>query len=921
MITLVGSPAGAAEGRRRVVVVGSQGSPPYEFLSAHGEPRGILVDLWRLWSEATGVEVEYLLTEPDQALDLVRRGRADVVGGLVGLPAVEPGLAYSPPLLSVPSYVFFPRQMPALKGLEDLAGFAVGLAARDRAIRGEALAAGARVENFATYEELLARVLAGRLKVFVAPDPVAGYLLARQGREGDFLRSEQPVAAGLVRAAVAADDEALLDLVNNGWQAVTSEDRARVLDAWSGRPLEVAGPGLVWLLPALAFGAPFLAAVGLWWGNRRLRGRLNRVAGRLAQVVSDLDDSRDEAREHQEKYRLLVDNQPDLIVEADLAGRLLFVGPSFLATTGKNVEQVLGQNFWFLTHADDIGPVQDMFHRLALPPYTAQLDCRLLAVGGWRWLAWTARAVPDELGRPRTVVAVGRDITRNKEAERERGRLAAMVHQAKEGMVIADPDGQVVYANPAFLRLSGFSWAELAGRDLLELHGGLTAHAQKEIAQVVAQGGVWTGVLSPRKKDGSPYEVESSLFKITCPDHQSAGTAVISRDVTHEMMLERQLAQAQKMEAIGTLAGGIAHDFNNLLTSIMGYTQMVQRLTTQDSPAQGHLEQVLTAGRRATSLVEQILAFSRYSEHNLRPVRLWGVVREAVELVRGSLPRSITLVPERGTSGDWVLADASRLSQVVMNLLTNAVYALKKSGGEIRVALAERGPGEEGLPAEDSPEGAGLLVLEVSDNGPGMDAATQARIFEPYFTTKPPGEGTGMGLALCREVVTGLQGNIEVETAPERGTTFRVLLPALAQPGGESPGAAAVGPMAGNGECILLVDDEGAVLALCQELLSDLGYQVTALAEPAEAADLLREGALHFDMLITDRQMPGFSGEQLAQTALEHHPGLPVILCTGLNGQVGQGDDGLFRAVVHKPFQMNELARTVRKVLDEAGVN
>ena len=381
--------------------------------------------------------------------------------------------------------------------------------------------------------------------------------------------------------------------------------------------------------------------------------------------------------------------------------------------------------------------------------------------------------------------------------------------------------------------------------------------------------------------------------------------------------LESQLRQSQKMEALGTLAGGIAHDFNNILSAVIGNTELALLKQEVGQPVDSHLQGVLKAGNRAKDLVRQILAFSRRSEQRIRPLKVDVIIKEALKLLRSSLPASLDIRQEIDCPEATVMADATQIHQVVMNLCVNAAAAMEPSGGRLTVSLSEVV-----LRAGDVAFGVDLapgryLRLAVSDTGQGIDPAIREKIFEPYFTTKKPGQGTGLGLAVVHGIIRDHGGAISVYSEPGQGSTFKVYLPQAPrdQP---APGAETDQEVPRGSERILVVDDELPLTEVTQGLLESLGYQVTSHTSSPEALERLRADPRAFDLVITDLNMPHMDGQELSREMLRLRPDLPVIIYTGFSRQVSEqtlAELGV-RKLLIKPLVKSELARAVREALD-----
>ncbi len=401
------------------------------------------------------------------------------------------------------------------------------------------------------------------------------------------------------------------------------------------------------------------------------------------------------------------------------------------------------------------------------------------------------------------------------------------------------------------------------------------------------------------------------------------GRQRISEQLAHQaqqQLMENRLRQAQKMEAIGTLAGGIAHDFNNILTPIMGFAELALHNLPPDSPSAGDLKQVVKAAGRARDLVRQILAFSRRGDQESRPLKPDLIAKEALKLLRATLPSTIEIRQDIPADCGAVLADPAQFHQVLMNLCTNAFYAMREKGGVLavgleKISLTEQDVRFKGMALTPGP----YLKIEISDTGGGMERAVMERIFEPYFTTKPLNEGTGLGLAVVHGIVHQYGGHISVYSEPGQGTTFHVYLPLVETEAGGAEAAVDGGlPLARNHERILVVDDEPVITSMLRNMLEYLGYRVTALTDAREAARLLREQPGDFNLLITDMTMPHLTGAELAKQALAAEPSPRVILCTGFSELINQEKSRALgiHAFVMKPVTLQSLARTIDQVLN-----
>jgi len=609
-----------------------------------------------------------------------------------------------------------------------------------------------------------------------------------------------------------------------------------------------------------------------------------------------------------EQFSVTLRSIEDGVVTTDKEGRVLFVNKAAESLTGWTLEEAAGRPFGEVFHIID-----RRTRELCPNPVMIARD------GTERVIADNGALILDQAGELFGAVLVFRDVTERKLAEEERIRLATALEQVAEGIIITDANWIVQYANAAFKRLSGYDRAEIVGRHTRILKSDYHDKAfYRSIRETLSRGEVWSGRLRNKRKDGTLYEVEAT----TSPVRNESGGIInyisIHRDMSREAALERQLRQVQKMEAIGTLAGGIAHDFNNILTAIIGYTEMALAMPPEAGSARRHLDQVLRSGSRAADLVKQILAFGRQTEQERKPVAVAPIVEEALKLLRSSLPSTIEIHQDVAVSEqeDIVMADPIQMHQVLMNLCTNAAHAMRDTGGILGVKLSEVHLDAFYFSLYPSLKPGSYVMLTVTDTGHGMDCATRQRIFDPYFTTKKAGEGTGLGLAVVHGIVKSHDGLITVFSEPGQGATFHVFLPRIEGERAEKAGPAAMLPT--GDEHILFVDDEPPLAELGKEMLESLGYQVIAETSSIEALQTFSAQPDAFDLVITDMTMPGLTGRDLARKLMAIRTDLPVVLCTGFSEMIDerQSKEAGILEFVMKPYVTDSLARTIRKVLD-----
>lgn len=379
--------------------------------------------------------------------------------------------------------------------------------------------------------------------------------------------------------------------------------------------------------------------------------------------------------------------------------------------------------------------------------------------------------------------------------------------------------------------------------------------------------------------------------------------------------LESQLIQAQKMEAVGVLAGGIAHDFNNILSPILGYSEMMKTDLPLDSPLQNPLQQIYTAAERARDLVKQILTFSRQSEQELKPIKVQHVLKEVFKLIRHSLPASIEIHQDISNNCGYVMADLTRIHQIIMNLITNAYHAMQETGGKLAISLKEVDLAFEDLNGSTMIPGT-YICLTISDTGVGMENTIKKRIFDPYFTTKEQDKGTGLGLSVVHGIVKKYGGDIKVYSEPGKGSVFKIFLPEI-ENSMETKSTEKIDHIPMGNERILLVDDEMQVLEMEKLILERLGYQVTALNNSLIALEAFRSQSAKFDLVITDMTMPDMTGIQLVEELSMIRPDIRIIICTGFSEQISEVKASALgiHGFLTKPLIIGDLAKTIRRAL------
>ncbi|OPY92909.1 MAG: Blue-light-activated protein [Syntrophaceae bacterium PtaU1.Bin231] len=632
-------------------------------------------------------------------------------------------------------------------------------------------------------------------------------------------------------------------------------------------------------------------------------------------------------RKHaEEQYRMVADgSQAGIYIVQD--GKICYANPHIFVYSGYPAEELIGARILDFVHPDDRAGVKEkaltMLRGEIESPYEYRIIDREKNV---KWLLERVTSISYR-GR-QAVLGSNMDITEHRRAE-EMSRLSeekftSIFMTAPECIAITRmSDGLILDVNLGFEEMTGWQRGEAIGRTSLDINF-WGESAERDRMTVDLRGGrdILNREFQFRRKDGvlrtgiyssRPIRIAGELCLI-----------FVLQDITDRRKLEedhrkleQQLIQAQKMEAVGTLAGGIAHDFNNILSGIMGYTELHLK-DVQDRPKvhQG-MEQVLKAAHRAKDLVKQILTFSRKTEQEKTAVAVGPIVREVVKFLRASLPTMVEIKETIAAPADTILANPSQIHQVLMNLCANAGHAMRETGGVLEIGLKEVAAGGDEILPFPSLTSVRCLELTVRDTGHGIAPENLARIFDPYFTTKEKGEGTGLGLAVVHGIVKDHGGEITVESGKGLGTVFRIYLPLIDRQGDDGT-AADEAVMKGKGERILFIDDERMVIELSREILEGLGYRIVTETDPVKAVEVFKAASNAFDLVITDKTMPHMTGFDVIRQIRAVRADIPVVLCSGFQAKddleklntLGVGE------LIAKPIRMKALAKTIRDVLD-----
>ena len=669
-----------------------------------------------------------------------------------------------------------------------------------------------------------------------------------------------------------------------------------------------------------------------WWSVIAIKISDNLFLG-FCEDITDRKLADEHLRESEEKFRSLAESSPDYIVRYDQNCRHIYLNKAALDAAGLTETDIIGK-----THSESGFP-EDMStfweNKIARvfetgKPYQTEFSWE--TAQGLMVLDWRLTPEFGIDGRVSSVLGVSRDVT-----ERKRGEQALMF----EKLMLARTESIAHIGSWEWeISTDTVTWSDelfrIFQRDPKEGAPSFAEHPvlfhaddmvllQKAVEAAIANGTPYILELRAFRSDGEIRNCIAHGFVETAKDGKAIRLYGSLQDITERRQeeelrkrLESQLQQAQKMEAIGTLAGGIAHDFNNILGAILGYAEMVQEECPTGTMMRSDVDRIVEASYRAKDLIKQILAFSRQTEADVQALQPDLIIKEAIKMLRASLPATIEIQQNIDPEAGLILADPIQIHQIITNLCTNAFHAMEETGGTLNISLQNKELTLADLGSEPKVQPGHFIEISVGDTGPGIAPELMDKIFDPFFTTKEVGKGTGMGLAIIHGIAKKSGGFVSCNSSPGKGTTFNVYLPVHPDTARAKAEASPVELIQTGIERILFIDDEEMLAQMGKTMLERLGYRVTVETNSIEALKIMQSQPDRFDLVITDQTMPGMTGSDLARRMLQIRPGLPIILCTGFSNQISEEKARIYgiKGFAMKPLAKKDLATLIRRVLD-----
>lgn len=641
----------------------------------------------------------------------------------------------------------------------------------------------------------------------------------------------------------------------------------------------------------------------------------------LQDILKLLEEKTLALQKSEERFEHMADSHSEWIWETDDQGLYIYCSSALQEILGYAPEEVASKKYFY----DLFVPDQKLeLKKEVVSVFGCKQSLRkfvnycLRKDGSMALLETNGSPVIDHAGTLLGYRGTHADITEKVAAQQVRKVLTAAVEQSAEATIITDANGVIEYVNPAFEKITGYPAESVIGKNPNLLKSGNHDTAfYADLWDTIKAGRVWTGSIINRTRDESLIHFETTISPVFDTTGKITNYVSVNRDVTREHLLQAQLIQAQKMEALGMLSAGIAHDFNNLIYAIGGYAELALDNLLDTKQREAHLAKIMEASNRAGEMVKQILSFSRKSDPESRILDISPIVKECLRFLRGTIPATISIDIDVEENIPAIHANPTQIYQILMNLCVNSVCSIGQSHGAINVSLSSIELDYNSCRRFSLDEAGTFVQMTVDDDGKGIPPEILEKIFEPHFTTKTGGKGFGLGLATVMEMVKKHRGAVKVESQPGEGAKFSIFFPAVEKKSAEEPSVELYTKM-GAGKKVLCLDDDAGLLPIYQGSLKKLGFTAVTVNTPEEAIEVVRKDQHTLDLIITDLTMPRMTGVEFAREIHSIRPDIPVVICTGYSNFSATPEIAGYgiRDIIYKPVSRNTLARAITGIFD-----
>ncbi len=891
-------------------------APPLHFFD--DSPKGISVDYLNLVAERAGFQIKYITGIPwSKAMDSIKNHQEiDLILTAKITEERKKFISFTDNYLIIPYVIFTRNEIGFISGIEDLKQKTVSVE-RGFVLHRQLIDLFPEIKLLVveTSKEAIKAVATGKADAYIGNLTIATYIIRQNNLNNVKIAAPTPFDNHNQAMAIRDDWPQLTNIINKTLKNLTPEEHETIKNRWMAVRYEYGinkSDVIKWILVFGIFPIIIIGVIMFW--NRKLQKEIVRR-----------EKSEKTLLENEVFIKSVLDNLPMGIAvnSVDPTVEFNYMNdnfPRYYRTTRQELEDP--DIFWESVYEDPV--FREEIKKKVLndcasgdPEKMYWIDVPITRKGSeTSYISARNIPIPDK----QLMISTVWDVTHRKhveEALKENERKYKMlIDNLPQKIFYKDKDSVYVTCNKNFADDLEIEPDEIVGKTDMDFFPFELAEKYRTDDKRIIESGGMEEIEEEYILDSRKYIVQTVKTAVPDNDGNVVGLLGIFWDITRQRQLEEQLAQAQKMEAIGTLAGGIAHDFNNILSPLMGFTEMLQEDLPEDSPHQKSIREIFQAALRARELVKQILTVSRQGNRELNAVKLQPILEEALKLLGSSIPATIDIQSDIDPDCESVIADPTQIHQIVMNLATNAFHAMQASGGQLKISLIQTEIESKTTEFFDLTPGK-YALLKVTDTGTGIPEDVMDKIFDPYFTTKPQDKGTGLGLSIVKGIAKRCHGDIFIYTEPGKGTQIHVYLPIM-KTISDFKTPASLKSIQGGTERILLVDDEEAVIKMEKQMLERLGYNVTAEIGSKKALDVFKANPNDFDLVISDMTMPGMTGVQLAIKIKKVRTDIPFIICTGFSDNINEESSKAIgiEGYLVKPITKSRFARKIRDILD-----